>query len=205
MEESRFVESVLVMLVLLNPFLMSVHLVDVMAGLSTRVFGSVLLRAVLISATVFSLFAAVGESFFTGVLNVRYEAFLIFGGLILFTLGIRFLVLGAPVIAGLRGPPEHLAGALAMPMMIGPGTISASIVVGHRSPVPWAILAILTALAVSGVVLIFLKVLHDMIKRRNANLVDRYMEIAGRASALILGTIAVNMVLTGIEGWLSGL
>ena len=30
----------------------------------------------------------------------------------------------------MRGAPEHLAGTIAMPFMIGPGTISAAVVTG---------------------------------------------------------------------------
>ena len=34
----------------------------------------------------------------------------------------------------MRGAPEHLAGTIAMPFMIGPGTISAAVVTGMGVP-----------------------------------------------------------------------
>lgn len=37
---------------------------------------------------------------------------------------------GADTIGEMRGAPEHLAGTIAMPFMIGPGTISAAVVTG---------------------------------------------------------------------------
>jgi multiple antibiotic resistance protein len=53
--------------------------------------------------------------------------------------------------------------------------------------------------------LIAFKVLHDWVKERNEALVERYVEIAGRVSALLIGTIAVEMMFKGVESWLQGL
>jgi small neutral amino acid transporter SnatA (MarC family) len=33
-------------------------------------------------------------------------------------------------------------------------------------------------------------------------LVERYVDLCGRLSALVIGTIAVEMIFQGIEGWL---
>ena len=67
---------------------------------------------------------------FSKYLNVRFEAFQIFGGLIFLVIGYRYVFQGADTIGEMRGAPEHLAGTIAMPFMIGPGTISAAVVTG---------------------------------------------------------------------------
>ena len=101
-----------------------------------------------------------------------------------------------------RGNPEHLAGSIAMPFMIGPGTVSASVVVGARLPMTGAIAVILATLALTVVLVTALKVLHDYLKENNARLIDRYVEVVGRLSALLIGTFAVDMIFEGMGTWL---
>jgi small neutral amino acid transporter SnatA (MarC family) len=51
------------------------------------------------------------------------------------------------------------------------------------------------------VVVIALKMLHDWVKPRNEGLVQRYIEIAGRVTALIVGIFAVEMIMQGTAVW----
>jgi len=50
---------------------------------------------------------------------------------------------------------------------------------------------------------LLLKALHDLVRARDERLVERYVEIVGRISALVIGTIAIEMVLQGIDSWLA--
>lgn len=204
MNAGQFFNSAILMLVLLNPLLMSAYLIDVIRALDTGMFTRVLARAFVISGVVFLAFAWAGDSIFTRLLQVRFEAFLVFGGLVFLIIAIRFMINGANVIDTLRGPPEHLAGSIAMPFMIGPGTVSASVLTGVRLPMLYAALAIIVALVTSCLLLVVFKRLHDWVRERNEPLVERYVEIAGRISALLIGTIAVEMMMKGVESWLQG-
>ena len=47
-----------------------------------------------------------------------------------------------------------------------------------------------------------LKLAHDYLKERNARLFDRYVEVVGRLSALLIGTFAVEMLFEGLGSWL---
>lgn len=202
MFSAKFVESILLMLVLFNPFLLTVYLIEVIRSLDLSTFARVLARAFAISAVVFSIFAVGGDALFTHVLQARFESFLIFGGVVLTLIAVRYVVFGVPVMTELRGKPEHLAGTIAMPFLIGPGTVSASVLIGSRLPVPAALVAILVALAFSCAALIALKAIHDRVRDRNEEVVERYVEAIGRASALVIGTLSVDMVLTGLERWM---
>ena len=59
-----------------------------------------------------------------------------------------------------------------------------------------------TALALTMTLVVALKTVHDYVKERNARLIDRYLEVVGRISALLIGTIAVEMILAGGGNWL---
>lgn len=201
--QDKFIDAVVLMVVLFNPFLMSAYLYEVMTELSFRQFFKVLLRAFLISGIVFCIFALGGDQLFTRVLQVRFAAFLVFGGIVFLVISLRSMVSGARMIESLRGPPEHLAGSLAMPFMIGPGTVSASVLIGNHLPLSLAVLAIAVAMVASCMFLLLAKHLFDFVKTRNEVVVQRYMEISGRIAALIIGTIAVDMIMRGIDLWLN--
>lgn len=196
-----FVKSTTLLVVLLNPFLMSIYLLDLIENLDDKTFFSTLARSVIIATTVFCVFALGGDAIFSDVFHVRFASFLIFGGIVFVMIGFRFIQVGPEALAELRGHPEHIAGSIAMPFMIGPGTVSASVLAGARLPAMSAVASISVAMFVMVLGLLGIKWLHGFVKQRNTNLVDRYIDIIGRASALFIGTIAVDMILTGIELW----
>jgi small neutral amino acid transporter SnatA (MarC family) len=197
----QFLGAMLLLLMLLNPFLMSIYLLDLIESLDNRTFRRLLVRGATIATAVFCVFAVGGDALFTTVFQVRFAAFLIFGGVLFLVIGLRFAQVGPAALAQMRGEPEHIAGSIAMPFMVGPGTVSASVLAGARLTLPWALIAIVSAMACTVLGLFILKWLHDFVKARNAGLVSRYIDLVGRASALFIGTVAIDMVLRGIELW----
>lgn len=198
----EFVSASTLLFMLLNPFLLVVYLIDVFEKLSLAVFVRVIVRAGLISMAVFAFSALLGDMVFQEILQARFASFQIFGGIVFLLIGLRFVFQGNAAIEALRGESQHIAGAIAMPLMIGPGTIGASILVGERLEGWLATLAIVSTVALSVVVMIFLKWLHDLVRTHNEPLVERYIEVAGRITALIVGTFALEMILQGMESWL---
>lgn len=198
---NELLRSSALVLVLLNPFLVIVYLIDVVEKLEFRRFAGVLVRAALISIGVFSVFAIVGETVFTEIVQADFASFQIFGGIVFLLIGIQFVFRGSAAIEVLRGESKHLAGAIAMPVMIGPGTISASVVAGKRLDALAACAAIVLAVGVSIGVMLLLKRLHDYIRPRHEAMVERYIEVTGRITALLVGTISVDMIMRGLASW----
>jgi len=198
---SEFARALLLMLVLLNPFLVIIYLLDVVEKLDKIHFARVLWRGCLIAWAVFSAFTWLGEQVFANLMQARFASFQIFGGVVFLLIGVQFVFNGPRAIAVLRGESENLAGAIAMPVLIGPGTISASVLVGERVPIWQAILAIGLAVFITYVSMVLLKMLHDYVRPRREPLVERYIEIAGRLTALFVGTISVEMIMQGLRGW----
>lgn len=201
MDLQQFVRSTVLLFVLINPFLLSIYLMELLQRLDASRLRRVLLRAAVIAGGVFATVAMVGEALFTDVLQVRYSAFLLFGGAVFLLVGLRMVFSGAESLTLLRGQPEHLAGAVAMPFLIGPGTVNASILVGTKLPLLAATLSIATALAASMLGVALLKWVHDRVRERRGGLVERYVDIVGRLSALVVGSIAVDMMLQGFDLW----
>jgi multiple antibiotic resistance protein len=197
----QFLKSAMILFVLLNPFSMTIYLISIIRDVDGQLFRRVVLRAVIISATVFTLFAWTGDLVFRDVLQVRFASFLLFGGLVFLVIGLQMMLKGGEAIETLRGPPEHLAGAIAMPFMIGPATVSASVLIGARLSRVEALLAIAAALAATAVCLFIVKALHDRLRQGRERLITRYLDVFGRVSALVVGTIAVEMILQGLDLW----
>ncbi|ONG39838.1 hypothetical protein BKE30_08685 [Alkanindiges hydrocarboniclasticus] len=196
----QFFTSFALFFSLLNPFLMSIYLLGMIRQLSLAQFSKVLVQGALISSVVFLLFSYGGEAIFNRFLHVRFESFQIFGGIIFLIIGVRYVFEGADTLESTRGKPEYLAGSVAMPFMIGPGTISASVVIGSSLSIAGAATVIAATMVLTCSMLILFKYIHDNLKARYARYVDRYIEIVGRLSALLIGTIAVDMIVTGVMG-----
>ncbi|MDY7093006.1 MAG: MarC family protein [Acidobacteriota bacterium] len=201
MNWNELIEAAGLLFVLVNPFLLSIYLLGLIRRLNRKTFQSVLIRGSLIATAVFIAFSWMGDRVFNDVLHVRFAAFLIFGGVVFLLIALRFVFHGPESISEIRGDAKHLAGSVAMPFLIGPGTVSASILVGARLPMLPAALAIVLAMTAAIGSLLAFKVLHDWVSVRRVDLVERYVEVVGRLVALLIGSIAVEMLLQGVEKW----
>jgi len=196
-----FISSSALLLMLLNPFLVVVYLIDVMQKMEGSIFRHVLLRAAMISSVVFCVFAILGDAVFSEIVQVEFASFQIFGGIVFLLIGLQFFFRGPQAIEILRGESEHLAGAIAMPVLIGPGTISVSVIIGKRLDPLMACISILSAICISIIIILLLKSLHDIVRTSHERLIQRYIEVAGRITALYVGTVSIEMIMQGVRTW----
>lgn len=198
-------KSFLLLFVLLNPFILSIYLLDLVKEMGFRHFALQITKAALLSFLIFLAFAWAGDAIFEDVMQVRFLAFMIFGGIIFLIVGIRLILgIGPPVEVPATGHTE-VSGSIAMPFIVGPGTISAVVIISNRHELGPAVLTIFTAMVAAVVALLALKGLHDFVRYRNEKYVERYTEIAGRVTALFTGSFAIDMILRGAERWLDTL
>jgi len=200
-----YLRSTALLLVLLNPFLLIIYLIDVVEKLDRKQFTKVLTRAGLIATAVFWFFSVLGDTVFSDVMQVEFASFQIFGGIVFLLIGLQFVFHGPTAIEILRGESQHLSGAIAMPILIGPGSISASIIIGKRHDAIPACGTVLIAVLISIFIMIGLKALHDFVRPKREALVERYIEVAGRVTALFVGTMSIEMIMQGIKAWMEKL
>ncbi|MCA9396827.1 MAG: MarC family protein, partial [Candidatus Omnitrophica bacterium] len=124
-------------------------------------------------------------------------------GIIFLLTSIRFTFGGVTGMYDWRGEPEHMAGAVAMPFMIGPATVSASILIGQQMNLAGSLIAITTVLLLTSVIVIYFKYLHDKLEKNHEKLIERYTEVTGRIATLYVGAVSVDMILKGVELWLN--
>lgn len=200
MEE--FFRSIIMLLVLLNPFLIIVYLINIVKKKSTKIFRKIMLRASIISFVTFSAFALLSDAIFTNIFNASFASFQIFGGIVFLLTGIQFVFKGSASIESLRGESKHIAGAIAMPIFIGPGTISYCVIIGERHTPLVAISAIAVTIFLCASIILLLKYVHDKIQDKKEELIEQYIDIAGRVIALLLGTIAIELIMSGVNFWI---
>ncbi len=197
------IRSIVLLLVLLNPFLIIVYLIDIVKKKTATEFSKILIRAGIISFTVFSLFAILGDAIFSNVFNASFASFQIFGGIIFLITGIQFVFKGSATIESLRGESKHIVGAIAMPIFIGPGTITYSVIIGERLSKVNALFSIALAVIICVSIIMLLKLLHDKIHHKKAELIEQYIDIAGRVIAMLLGTVSIELIMSGIIFWVN--
>ena len=194
--------SLLILLALLNPFLVVVYLIDLLEKLDQSLFRRVLIRAGLIASAVFCVFAILGDAIFSTI-GANFASFQIFGGVVFLLIGIQFVFRGPSAIEVLRGESDQLVGAIVMPVLVGPGTIGASIIIGRRHDPLTACAVVVAATVISVTIMLLLKAAHDYVRPHNEPLVARYIEITGRITALYIGTVSVEMIMSGVQAWIS--
>jgi multiple antibiotic resistance protein len=198
---NAFLHSTALLLIILNPLLLIVYVVGLVQELSLRTFAGVLIRGGLIATGVFAAFALLGDLVFAGLLKAEFASFQIFGGVTFLIVGINFMLKGNQAIPGLRGPVNSAAVSFAMPILVGPASVSASVIIGKVLSPFLAVVAVALAVAISVAVMIALKHLHDLVRPRSGQLVERYIEIAGRLVAFVVGTYAIELIMKGTTVW----
>lgn len=173
------------------------------AGRTRNERAAISLRAVVIAGAVLVGFAIVGEPLI-GVLGISLPAFRISGGLLLFAIafemlfdlrGARKSATAQSAVAG-EDMPQHVAVfPLAIPLITGPGAISATILLASKSHNAGARIGlIIVIVALLGVCYAVFQI---------ANQIDRILGETGRnvvtrLLGLLLAALSVQFVAEGI-------
>ncbi len=89
----------------------------------------------------------------------------------IFINGIQSIFKGSASVESLRGGSKYVAEAIAMPIFIGPGMVSYSVIIGEQLDIMSSVLAIAISLILCISIIFLLKILHDNIhaKKRRVN------------------------------------
>jgi multiple antibiotic resistance protein len=159
----------------------------------------VLIRASFISLVIFVFFAWSGEYIFTEIIQIRFDAFRIFGGIVFFVIAVMYIVHGRKAIIELEENLHDLASTIALPFMVGAGTISYSVIIGHKFMPIRASLMLFAIMAITVVCILGLLSLRGVLVSRLKVAFDKVMNISMRLMGFFVGAIGVDMIITGID------
>jgi MarC family membrane protein len=177
-------------------------------GLPAAARRSVAARACVIAAVILAG-AAVGGDWLFKTVGITLPAFRIAGGLLLFSIGSE-MVLGVRIERQSRTAEQMLeehvrniaAFPLAVPLMAGPGAITATVLLAGRTGGDPAAFAML--LAVIGAVLAICYVVFLAAERIGRALGTTGNVVLSRLLGVLLAALAVQYVIDGIRAVLAG-
>jgi multiple antibiotic resistance protein len=187
---------------LVPPYLAITH------GLPKRARRSVALRATLIATAILAGSALIGD-WLLRTLSIGLPAFRIAGGLLLFSIasemvfGVRIERQAQQAEQALEEHVRNIAAfPLAIPLMAGPGAITATILLAGRSGGDSTQLTLL--LAVIVVVLALCFVVFSLAGRIGKMLGTTANVVASRLLGVLLAALAVQFVIDGVRAALAG-
>jgi multiple antibiotic resistance protein len=202
------ISALVTLLVVVDPIGLVPTFLAITSGLPSEARRSVALRACLIAATILAGAALAGD-WLLRALSITLPAFRIAGGLLLFSIASE-MVFGVRIERQSRQAEEAIeehvrniaAFPLAIPLMAGPGAITATVLLAGRSDGDPVRLAIL--LAVIAVVLTLCFTVFTLAAR-----IARFMgtiasNVLSRLLGVLLVALAVQYVIDGVRAALAG-
>lgn len=158
----------------------------------------IIVRELLIALVALVLFLFTGE-YVLGLLGISEPSLTVAGGIILFLIAIRMIF---PAVKG--APEQELEGEpfivpLAIPYVAGPSALASVMFVMSREPERWPAWLAATFLAwLATAVIVYLSSgLSRFLGKRGLLAIERLM-------GMVLITLAVQMLMTGIDEFLAG-
>ncbi len=201
-------EAFVTLFVTVDPLGLAPLFIGLTAGLTAADRRWVAFRATVIAAIVLVFFALVGGRLLA-LLGISFAAFRIAGGLLLFYTAFQMVysqkeprdASDAERAVSLDHIRDIAAFPLAIPLLAGPGAISAVILAVSKAPSPLAFAAFFGVVAaVIGLVLVVF-LLAEPIDRRIG---ETGRVVIGRLLGLILAGLAVQYVADGVKAILAG-
>jgi multiple antibiotic resistance protein len=197
-----FLNALVTLLVTVDPIGLAPVFVVLTTGMAGSARRQTAYHASAVAAGVLIAFALIGEPLI-GFLGISLPAFKISGGLLLFAIAFE-MIFGlrmerktstAQGVAD-RDETSHVAVfPLAIPLISGPGAISATILLATRAPSPWAtaMLLIIILLMVGACLAVFL-----VANRAERLLGETGRIVVSRLLGLLLAALSVQFVADGI-------
>jgi MarC family membrane protein len=203
-----FISALVTLIVVVDPIGLVPSYLAITHGLPESARRSVALRATLITASILAGSALIGD-WLLRTLSIGLPAFRIAGGLLLFSIASE-MVFGVRIERqsqqAEQAVEEHVrniaAFPLAIPLMAGPGAITATILLASRSEGASTRLVVLLAVIVIVLALCF--VVFALAARIAKSLGVTANVVASRLLGVLLAALAVQYVIDGVRAAMTG-
>ncbi len=145
--------------------------------------------AIIVGFILLLIFAFTGQAIFQ-ILGITLESFEIAGGILLLIIAVRILISGS-MHENVESPESLGAVPIAIPLLVGPGAITATIINLQRFEIIIAVLSVIIVLSITWLVLRFIDKIYKFLGTTGTLVVARVM-------ALFIAAIAVQYIVTGI-------
>ena len=146
--------------------------------------------AVIVSIILLLVFAFTGQEIFT-LFGISIESFEIAGGILLLIIAIRMLVTGGFHETSETASESIGAVPIAMPLLVGPGAITTTILNLQTSGIAITVLSVLIVLLITWITLRFIDKIYHFLGKTGAMIIARVM-------SLLIAAIAVQYIVNGV-------
>lgn len=196
----HMLKTILSFIVMMNPFALFLYLSPVMKDLKQKEFLLVLIKATFISYAIILFFILSGDFIFTYLFQIEFNSFRIFGGIVIFSFAYFYIVKGKKALIQLRGSLDDLAAEIAMPFMVGAGTISLAILAAEEHNMLTNMVILPLILIINFSIIVGLKFIRDHLMQKRLRIAfNKSMGILLRITGFFVGAIGIDMILIGVQ------
>lgn len=190
-----FLNTFLKIFFLLTPFAAISGLISMTQGKTPAEKRSVAVRTTIAMLVIVSIIFFFGQYIFS-LFGITLDAFRIGGGVLLLLAGIG-MVRGGNAYEAPKGDDDISVVPMAVPLIVGPGTIATLFIMGSELPEVQhrivALLAVLTATLLVGIMMFTTALVEQKIKQK-------IITVLSKITGLILASIAAQLIFDGING-----
>jgi MarC family membrane protein len=202
------ISALVTLLVVVDPVGLAPTFIGITEGLSAKLRRQVALRAAVIAGLILIGSALIGD-WLLAALAISLSAFRIAGGLLLFSIatemvfGVRMRREGEAAEQAIEERARNIAAfPLAIPLMAGPGAITATVLLAGRADGNLLLLALLLAVVVAVAACCFAAFLLAVQIRHLLGVTGNI--VLARLLGVLLAALAVQYVIDGIRAILAG-
>jgi len=190
------VKAAIVLFIIVDPF----GNVPIFMGLTEKLTDSerrkIFNTAILVGIALLLVFAFTGQEIFL-IFGISINSFQVAGGLLLLITSLKILVSGSlyestDTVEGLGAVP------IAMPLLVGPGAITTTILNFQSYGILVTIVSVLTVMLLTWLILRYVNPIYRLLGKTGSVVIARVM-------SLLLAAIAVQFILIGIAHYLANI
>lgn len=189
-------KAALVLFILVDPFGNIPIFIGLTAKMDKNQKRKVFDTACLVGFVLLLVFAFTGKEIFD-VFGVSIHSFEIAGGVLLLIVSIKILVSGSAYETG-ESPETVGAVPIAIPLLVGPGAITTTILNLQTYNVYVTALSVLVVITVTWIILRLIDRIYVFLGKTGSVVIARVM-------SLLIAAIAVQYILAGVAAFISGI
>jgi len=200
MEFKLLLSAFVAIFALINPVQKIFVITSLQSQFSDKDLRYLSVKASITAFVILVFFLFLGQAIFNYVFHIQLYAFQVTCGVVLFYNGITGLQKGVFLQVDQNVKLQDLSAVpIAMPMIAGPATITAAVTFPAHYGWLVTIVSIFLALAINLLLMLFSRSIGNILTRYN------FMNALIRITGLIVATIGVQMVFTGIANFIGTL
>jgi multiple antibiotic resistance protein len=193
-----FISTFVTLLALINPFQKIFVINSLQSQMSEKELRYVSIKSSITALVILLLFLALGNVIFTFIFKIQLYSFRVTCGMVLVYSGWNALQKGVLINIGKDERIQDIASVpIAIPMIAGPGTITATVTFPAQYGTLITVLAVIAAIGVNLVIMLSANRIGKFLIK--LNLMSAIVRIIG----LIIATIGIQMIFDGGVGFLT--